>query len=287
MKVRRDYLSLVTICLLIITSMAGILSMNFEHSYKFVNQYGHTVLMYGYGTYANDTYFQAPISIGSDIAILFILVPMFIYTYLKKIKTPNKITDLKLVSLYGISLYYAVSIATGLTYNRLFLIYVALFSCSLFGLFKNILCMQFETEPKLSKGLTIFLILSGIALIVAWLPDVVPMITRGETLQSIGVYTTCVTYVIDMGIIAPICFVCIFLLKGKNALGIMIEAIILKLCIFVAILMFPQMICQLLSGCDIPFVALITKSFSFILLGGFAFYFNRKLYRGLENEEEK
>ena len=150
-----------------------------------------------------------------------------------------------------------------------------------------VLLVILKSVMKASKGLKIFLVTCGIALIVAWIPDVIPTIINGTTLQFIGVYTTCITYVLDMGIIAPLCFVCIFLLKKKNSLGMIVEATILKLCIFVGFLMFPQMICQMLSGCDLPIPTLITKSFSFILLGGFALYFNRKMYRGLEDEEEK
>jgi hypothetical protein len=55
----------------------------------------------------------------------------------------------------------------------------------------------------------------------------------------------------------------------------------------VGIMMIPQTICQIASGAELPLPALITKSFSFVLLGGFAFYFNHKIYRELEDEKEK
>lgn len=287
MSKRKDYLAIITIVLLVITSVCGILSLNFNHSYEFINQYGQSVLMYGYGIYAYDTYFQAPISIGTDICILLVLVPLFLYTYINYLKKGDKVSKLKLISVYSVAFYYAASIVFGLTYNRLFLVYVALFACSLFGMFTHIHNINLKSVIKASKGLKIFLITSGIALIVAWIPDIIPTIINGTTLKFIGVYTTCITYILDMGIIAPLCFICIFFLEKKNSLGMIVEASILKLCIFVGFLMFPQMICQMLSGCDLEVPVLITKSFSFILLGGFALYYNRKMYRGLEDEEEK
>lgn len=58
-------------------------------------------------------------------------------------------------------------------------------------------------------------------------------------------------------------------------------AAILKACILVGVMMFPQTICQMMSGLIIPLPALITKSAFFVLLGGFAYYFNRKMYREL------
>lgn len=282
MAKKKDYLAVITIVLVFVTSMAGLLSINFTKAYDFVNQYGHIVEMYGYGIYANDTYFQAPISIGTDICTLFVGVPLFIFAYMNYSKKGDVVSRLKLISIYAAVFYYAASLAFGLTYNRLFLVYVALFGCSLFGMFRHICNIKLEKVVTVSKGLRVFLILSGVALIVAWLPDVIPSAISGGTLSLIGVYTTNITYVLDMGIISPMCFITLYLLKKGNPIGTLLLAIILKLCIIVGIMMIPQTICQMASGCDIPIPALVTKSLSFVVLGGFAFYFNRKLYKELD-----
>lgn len=287
-KVHKDYLAVATMILLAVCTIAGILSLNFEHFYDVVNQYGQTVEMYSYGSYAHDTYFQAPISIGSDICILLVLVPMFAYSYYRYRKGGSTIARLQLISVYGVAVYYAASIVLGLTYNRLFLVYVALFSVSLFGIFRQIAGMEVKAASSPTRGLKIFLLLSGTALFVAWLPDVIPTILNGTPLSTAGIYHTCVTYVLDIGIISPLCFVCLYLLKKKNSTGVILQAILLRLCIMVGIMMLPQMVCQAASGCELPLVALITKSFSFMLLGGAAFYFNRKLYGELgKSEKEK
>jgi len=151
------------------------------------------VKIYGYGLYAFDTYFQAPISIGTNICILLVVIPLFIWTYLNYIKKEDAISELKLTSVYAVALYYAASISFGLTYNRLFLVYVALFSCSLFGMFAHIKKISLQQTIRGSKSAYIFLFLSGVALIVAWLPDVIPSIVNGTTLSLIGVYTTNIT----------------------------------------------------------------------------------------------
>lgn len=286
MTEKKDYLAILTILFLFIASIAGILSLNFNCAYEFINQYGHKVEIYGYGIYAFDSYFQAPISIGTDITILLVVIPMFLVSYLQYIKKGDILSELKLTSLYAVALYYATNITFGLTYNRLFLVYVALFSCSLFGMFRHIRNISLQYSLKGSKGLYIFLILSGIALIVAWLPDIIPAMRKGTTLTLIGVYTTNITYVLDMGIISMLCFVTVNLVKKREPLGTLILACILKLCIVVGIMMFPQGICQLASGVKLPLPALITKSFSFILLAGFAAYFNHKLYNELECESD-
>lgn len=49
-----------------------------------------------------------------------------------------------------------------------------------------------------SNGLSIFLILSGISLFVAWLPDIISSLINGKSLSLIEVYTTEITYVLDI-----------------------------------------------------------------------------------------
>lgn len=281
MKHKKDYLAVITILCLCITSLCGIFSMNFQHGYDVMNQYGHSVKIFGYGIYAHDSYFKAPISIGTDFCIFFCLVPLFIYTYIKYRKNDDMLSELNLISVYAVALYYGASIAFGVTYNQIFLVYILLFSSSLFGLFSHIPNIKSEKTVALTKGLTLFLIISGIALIVAWLPDILTAMIKGETLSLIGVYTTEITYVIDMGLISPLCFVCIYLLKEKKSLGVILLAAMLKLCIIVGIMIIPQTVVQMLSGVELPLIALLTKSLSFVALGGFAYYFETQMKKEL------
>lgn len=282
MNKKKDFLAIVTMLCMCIITICGILSMNFEYAHDFVNQYGHTVKIFGYGIYANDSYFKAPISIGTDFCILFVLVPMFLYTYMQYQKKADMICEIKLISVYAVAFYYAASIAFGVTYNQIFLIYVLLFTCSLFGMFSHIRSVNVGQKITATKGLQAFLIISGIALIVAWLPDIISAMLKGGTLPLIGVYTTEITYVLDMGVISPMCFVCLYLMKKNDSLGVVLLAVLLKACIIVGIMVVPQTICQMLSGVELPLPALLTKVLSFVALGGFALYFNHRMYQELE-----
>lgn len=277
-----DFFAIISMVCMCITTICGILSLNFSYAHDFVNQYGHTVKIFGYGIYANDSYFKAPISIGTDFCILFVLVPLFLHTYLQYRKKGNTVSEIKMISVYAVTFYYAASIAFGVTYNQIFLVYVFLFTSSLFGMFSYIRKVHVKQTVTATKGLSAFLVISGIALIVAWLPDIISAIMKGETLSLIGVYTTEITYVLDMGVISPMCFICLYLLKKKDGLGVVLLAALLKLCIIVGIMIIPQSICQVLSGVELPIPALITKALSFVALGGFALYFNRRMYRELD-----
>lgn len=287
MTKRKDLLAVITLLFLCVTAIPGILSIDFSHVHSFTNQYGQTVSIYGYGIYAFDSYFKAPILIGTDFCILFILVPMFLYTYIKYRQSNNSLDELKLISVHSVALYYAASIAFGVTYNRLFIAYIILFSVSVFGMFKHIKKIEWNQTIQVTKGLKAFLILSGLALLVAWLPDILQTLIGGGTLSLIEVYTTEITYVLDMGIISPLCFVCLYLLVKKQSLGTMLLAILLKTCIIVGIMMIPQTILQVASGAEIAMPVLVTKSLSFVALGGFALFFNIKIYKELSDESTK
>lgn len=283
MKKKKDFFAIITILCMCVTSICGIISMNFDYGYNFINQYGHTVKIFGYGIYANDSYFKAPISIGSDFCILFVVVPLFLFTYLQYQKKGDVISEIKLISIYAVAFYYAASIAFGVVYNQIFLVYVLLFASSLFGMFAHIRKINVKQNITVTKGLSIFLVIAGIALLVAWLPDIIFAMAAKSTLSLIGVYTTEITYVLDMGIISPMCFICLYLLKKKDGLGVILLSVLLKACIIVGIMVIPQTICQGLSGIELSLPALATKVMSFVLLGGFALFFNRKMYQELKD----
>lgn len=277
-----DWLSILIISLLCIVAISGVLSMNFNNSYDVINQYGDVVKIYGSGIYASDSYFKAPISIGTDFAVLLLLVPLMIINTIQSFKIHSTANMLKKFSLYTVALYYISSYSFGVKYNELHLVYILLFTCSLFGVFFLVRKID-RTDLKFqaTKGINTFLIICGIALIVAWMPDIIPSLINGSSLSLIEVYTTEITYVLDMGIIAPLCFICLILLKEKDSLGVIILAAILQLCFFVGIMIIPQSICQIISGANIPMPVILTKGASFVVLGSFAYYFNQRIYKRL------
>ena len=64
------FLDVLIILLLLIVTILSVCSFHTSFSYEFVNQYGQKVQMWGAGIYAHDSYFKAPIFIGSDFTIL-------------------------------------------------------------------------------------------------------------------------------------------------------------------------------------------------------------------------
>lgn len=288
-----DALIICCILLLIIITSAGACSFSTTKAYDVVNQYGDTVKIFGSGIYSHDSYFRAPILIGTDIVMLIVVVPVLIISLIKNIQKRNVKSKLNLAALMGTVAYYSASISFGISYNVFHLLYIALFGTSLFALFilvrdidLNVLKNSQVWELP-TKGVRIFLIFSGIALFVAWLPDIIWSLQNGRSLKLIEVYTTEITYVIDMGIISPLMIVCLYLLKKKDGLGDLIFAILLRLCIIIGIMMISQSLLQLLADINIPVPALITKAASFAVLALFAVYFERKLYKGISEKRNE
>ena len=80
------YLDVLIILLLLIVTILGVCSFHTSFSYEFVNQYGQKVQMWGAGIYAHDSYFKAPIFIGSDFTILLFVFRCQLSLFLKQRK---------------------------------------------------------------------------------------------------------------------------------------------------------------------------------------------------------
>jgi len=266
--------------LLVIIAGAGLLSFKLGYDFVTVNQYADSIKMFGYGIYAHDSFFKAPIFIGSDATMLFMIVPLMIWAMFLDVKHASNKSKLILISIVGVVLYYASSIAFGITYNVLCLVYIALFSISLFTLIMMIRSLDLNmlrSSAKPVKGLRIFLIITGIALFGIWLMDIIPTWFSGESLALIETYTTEITYVIDMGLISPMIFVALHLLKKQDGLGDVIIVMTLTLCVIMGLMLPIQTVFQLMAGIVIPIPVLVIKVGVFMVLALFAAYYDVKV----------
>lgn len=118
-----------------------------------------------------------------------------------------------MIEILSLLLYYSASLCFGVTYNSLHLVYIMLFGILFFStgiIFLKLHTVSVQKQKVCSfyitKGMKIFLLSSGTALVVAWLPDIITSIVRGTSLELIEVYTTEITYVL-LRILLRICMV--------------------------------------------------------------------------------
>lgn len=286
------YLNIITILLLFAVTICGICSFDTTHTYEIINQYGNNVKIWGAGIYAYDSYFKAPIFIGSDFTILVFIIPLASITFWKMRKEQSIEHCIRSFGVLSLLLYYSASLAFGVTYNKLHLLYIALFGVCFFSvgvLFTKLYTISSHQEKEcvysFTKGMKVFLLTAGIALFAAWLPDIAASIINGTSLKLIEVYTTEITYVLDMGIISPLMIITYCLLKRKSFIGYVFLQMILQVCIGVGIMLPIQTLFQLLAGITIPLPALITKVLTFVTLAAFASYFKFHLKREQYMEE--
>ncbi|GKX64992.1 hypothetical protein [Inconstantimicrobium mannanitabidum] len=281
-------ITIIIIVLSILTSSIGLLYETGGKAFNFVNQYGDTVKIYGSGLYARDSYFMAPIFRGTDFAIICVAIPILILALILDIKKRKLKNRLFLMSVISLFTYYSASIAFGVTYNILHLVYIALFSASVFGLIIAISSMDKKQivenmgEELPLKGIYIFLTFVAITLIVAWLPDIINSLVLGRSLELIEVYTTQITYVLDMGLIAPTAVICLFQLKKRNAMGYVLLELLLTVCSIIGIMLPIQTVFQIVAGISLPIGAIITKMAIFTILALFALYFNIKFFKNMK-----
>lgn len=279
--------------LLLIVTICGLCSFNATCSYEIVNQYGENIRIWGAGIYAHDSYFKAPIFIGSDLTVLICIVPLAIVNFFRIKKVSAIEYNIRMLGILSLLLYYSASQCFGVTYNSLHLVYIMLFGILLFStsrIFMKLHTVGIQKQKVCSFhftiGMKIFLLIAGIALVIAWLPDIITSIISGTSLELIEVYTTEITYVLDMGIISPFIFITYYLAKHEYFIGYALLRMIFRVCMGVGIMLPVQTFFQLAVEISIPMPALITKVFIFTLLAVFAIFFDYRLKNGTDYVEE-
>jgi hypothetical protein len=281
-------LSFMIIILSVLVTATGLFYTSGGEPFDVINQYGGSVKMYGDGIYAHDSFFRVPIFKGTDFTILLVGVPMLAAATLLDLKRKTVKRRILLASMIALFLYYAANIAFGVTYNSLHLVYIALFSSELFALIIAMSGMDYsDVEKSITnvlpyKGIYAFLAVMGIALFIAWLPDIISALQASRPLAMIEVYTTEPTYVLDMGIISPLAFSCLYLLRKREGLGYMLLSILLIICMVMGVMLPVQMLFQVAAGIAIPLPVLITKIGIFVVLAVFAAYFEIRFMKVLQ-----
>jgi hypothetical protein len=230
---------------------------------------------------------MAPVFRGTDFSILFIAVPLLTLALIVDWKRQSIKSRLFLISMLAIFLYYSAGLAFGVTYNLLFLVYMALFSTSLFALILALLSLQMpqvaisiQTDLPY-KWMYAFLVFTGVSLFVAWLPDIIQSWMSQRSLALIEIYTTNPTYILDMGILSPVAAICFFALRRKNGLGYVLLEMLLTLCLMIGIILPMQSLFQIQAGIAIPLPMLITKIATFCVLAAFAIPLEIKLIKSI------
>jgi hypothetical protein len=252
-------------------------------SYAFTTLHGQSVQIYGQGLYEYDIPIIAVGYRAADAVTLVLALPLLLISSVLYRRGQLR-GGLLLTGVLAYFLYTYGSMAFGAAYNPLFLVYVVLFSASLFAFVLSL--MSFDVPglpthfaaglPRRSIG--IFLIVSGGILALVWLAlSLVPALLGGTVPQEVASYTTFITGVVDIGIVAPSLVVSGALLLRHAPLGYLLASIMLVFTATLGTSLMVAGIVQLVTGVitigqflgfTVPFaiLTLIALVFTIILL---------------------
>jgi hypothetical protein len=144
------------------------------------------------------------------------------------------IAVLSLAGTLAFFLYTYSSLALGAAYNELFLVYIAVTALTLFGLL--VVLSGFDRDGVAARigsgmprrGIAIFLIVAGVILFSIWLGlSILPGLLSGSVPVEVASYTTIITFVWDMAVIAPALVISGILFWQRQPLGALLAPVML------------------------------------------------------------
>jgi hypothetical protein len=197
--------------------------------YPFTSTRGENVMINGHGLYFYDTVSSAAQQQGNDVVTLFVAIPLLIVASRMTFRGSLR-GRLLLTGTLGFFLYTYLSMCMLTAFNALFLVYVAIFGVSLYGL---ILCMmsfdlaalpQHFSERLPRSRIAGLLFLIGGFLTIAWLGKVLNPLLKNVP-PVLDNTTTFVIQAMDLALIVPLAILSGVLLLRRSAWGYLLTSV--------------------------------------------------------------
>lgn len=241
-----------------------------EH-YSFVSLSGRTVDIWGgEGIYKLDAVAGASQEIAQDAVTLIIGIPLLLFGIILAARGSLR-GRILLADTLGYFLYTYTSMSMLTTYNRLFLLYVALMSLSIFAFVIALMSIDATTLsshfslnfPR--RTIATYSIFLGVMLLLLWLKLIISSLLEGTAPEALYSYTTLVIQALDLGIIAPTAILTGFLLFRRSPFGYLLCSIVLVLGFTMGAALIAMIVGQMLAGVPVD----LLTSLVFVLLALF------------------
>jgi hypothetical protein len=261
-------LATIIIPLALLAAGAGVYWQGTGESYPFDTLRGETVMIRGHGLYRFDTVNSSSQEIGTDIVTLLIGIPLLITGIILNRKGTLR-GQLLLTGALGYFLYTYGAMCFLTAFNPFFIVYVALFSLSLFGFILSMSNLDVDQVARhILDGfprriIASYFIIVAVFLSLAWLGLVLrPSLTWAPP-AGLESAITMVIQAIDLGVIVPTCLITAALLFKKQAWGYALSSVMLLKILTMGAALIAMIISQILAGVKVdPIVSAI-----FILIG--------------------
>lgn len=267
-------MSIICYSIIILASIAAGIGLFYDDGgepYTTFNHLGEEVEIYGKGLYANDSILIGAANQGTDAIVLLVGIPLLVLSLYMMMKDERKGSVLMAGALTYF-LYVYATFSLSIAFNRLFIVYVALFALSLYGL---LICVfrikdMNDTSPlvKTNAGRWIgyLMILLGSFTGLAWGVEPLMALLTGDS-PGLGIYPTLFTHAFDMAIIVPISIISgIWISRGKMD-GYLVAVPIIMLLVMVALSIISMTVSQYSVGLEFTVQELMVFVASFIVFG--------------------
>lgn len=234
--------------------------------------FGETIKLYNKGLYARDSVSMASQAIAQDFITLILGIPLIGASFYLL----HKRQTLGLFLLTGTIAYFLytyTSYAILVTYNPLYLIYIAIMTLSFYAF---ILCMKATLQGGLCnrciqqfpiKLIRRFLWITGVAMGLKWLAGIVPTIASNTAPADLEQYSTLGIKTLDLGFVIPACFVTIYLLKKKSKWGYLLAVVLVNKGVTMTAAVSMMAFLMRYNGVDLSISELIMFPVLFIICG--------------------
>lgn len=199
--------------------------------FPYTNHRGESVTINGSGLYLHDTVSSAAQMQGNDLITLIVGLPLLAFSTRWAFRGSLR-GRLLLTGTLGFFLYTYMSMSTLTSYNNLFLVYVALFTLSLYAFILAMMSFDLAALPghfseKLPRGW-----IAGLEFVVAaflglaWLARIIMPLVQNQT-PALENTTTLVIQFMDLALIAPAAVLGGILLLRKSAWGYLLASVML------------------------------------------------------------
>lgn len=214
--------------LTLIATLAGIWPAEGK-PYSLTNFRGEQVTINARGLYYWDTLSSAAQAQANDLVTLVLGLPLLVISFWLTLRGSLR-GRLLLSGTLAFILYTYITMCFGAAYNPLFLVYVALFSLSLFALILSMMSFDLKSLPghfseKLPRrGIAALLIFAAAFLSLAWLGRIAPTLFQGQ-IPALDNVTSMFIQAMDLGLIVPLCILAAILLLRRNAWGYLLASV--------------------------------------------------------------
>lgn len=215
-------------CLTLVATLAGLWPGEGQ-AYPLTNFRGEQVTINARGLYYWDTVSSAAQTQANDLVTLVIGLPLLAISSWLTLRGSLR-GRLMLTGTLAFILYTYITMCFGAAYNQLFLVYVALFSLSLWAFVLSMLSFDLKTLPdhfseKLPRrGIAALLFFAAAFLSFAWLGRIAATFQPGA-IAALENTTSLFIQAMDLGLVVPLCVVSGVLLLRRSAWGYLLGSV--------------------------------------------------------------